>query len=212
MANALAWVTSGVGYIMQQDFESAGVPSGWASGGTVTFHNTTSPLEGTGDLKEVGSVTTQAHYTFSSDLTELWQVCILKFVSLPSSGFSNVIQFYDASFNNAMLMEVFNTGKVRGVNGVGFVGDTVDPVVAGTLYYVKIHYKQGSGADSLTSIELSTSGTFINSGNLYISTTTGSSVRDVKYDYFMYTVDGEVRYDHIRVSATDLGNSFSNWT
>lgn len=211
MANALAWVKSGPLYIMQQDFESAGTPSGWTGAGSVTFHNTISPLEGTGDLKLIGAGLTEARYTFSPVLNELWVVCLVKFITLPSST-TSVLTFFNSSFLSAHTFTVTSIGQIGLQNGGAGVDATADSVVAGTLYYCKTHYKQGSGADSISSVEMSSTGTFLNSGTLYAHTTSGVSTRTVTYFDLLYNVDGECRIDHIRVSATDLGNTFSNWT
>ena len=208
MANALAWVSQSA-YILNQDFESAGIPPGWSSSGGSTFHNTTSPLEGTGDLKCVAPATPEWNSGLS--ISELWMVLLLKLVSLPSSGTSGCITLYNSSFLVCCAMQVLSTGVIRLINGGSPPVDMVTAATAGTLYYVKAHYKQGSGANSQTSFELSTTGSFVNSGNSYVSTATGNSTRLVTYFDFVYNVDGECRFDHLRASFSDLGNSFSNW-
>lgn len=211
MANALAWVTSGIQYILSQDFESAGTPSGWSSAGTVTFHNTTAPLEGTGDLDVLGP-TSQAVYTFASAVSELWMVCLIKWITLNTTGNTNSCGVLNASSGTASYLNfVANTGAIRGFNGGQIVGPMVNTVSAGTLYYFKMHYKKGTGADSQSSYELFTSGSWIGSGNFFISTTTGTSVSDAAIFRFQDFNDGDYRLDHIRISTVDLGNSFSNW-
>lgn len=210
MANALAWVgQSAISYIVQQDFESVGTPSGWSSSGTVTFHNTTTPLEGTGDLKIVASG--HADYTFSPAITEAWMVFLLKFINLPSSSSTAFAIFYNPAFLVSSQMTVSSAGVINCFYDSGLAGTMAGTVSAGTLYYCKLHYKEGTGADGIASYELSTSGTFINSGSLFVSTTTGSLVRTINFLEFNYDVDGEYRVDHVRVAATDLGNNFSNW-
>lgn len=210
MANALAWVTSGIKYIVAQDFENAGIPSGWSDLGGCTFHNTVSPLEGTGDLKVTGAGTNKGAYALSPLVSELWMVGLLKFTILPSAA-SAWFGVRSSSFANVCFLRVSSTGTVSCFNDSGAAfGTMASTIVAGTLYYCKIHYKTGTGANSISSAELSTSGTWINSGSFYVSTTTGVSTTDAG-QLTCECNDGENRYDHIRMSATDLGNSFSNW-
>lgn len=216
MANALAWVSSpvSVNYILQQDFEGAGTPPGWNSTGAVTFHNTASPLEGTGDLKLLGqsSPLTQAFVNTSASASEVWMVALVKLVALPSAGGSQWMAMYSAGFATSCAdIRVSSAGVVTCTNKGVSVGNMASSVVAGTLYYLKIHYKKGSGADSQSSYELSTTGNWIGSGGFFVSTTTGTCMVDVAALNCWYNVDGESRYDHIRISTTDGGNSFSNW-
>lgn len=217
MANALAWVRSGVSYVVQEDFETAGPTTGWSYGTPTgsTWDNVVSPLEGTGDYKLIGGNTPTTHgvnYTFSSTLSECWVVAMLKPINLPSAGLTNWFGLFASTFANLCYIRLSSTGTVDCFNDSGAaVGTMASSVVAGTLYYCKIHYKTGTGANSVSSYELSTSGTFINSGGFYVSTTTGVSTTDAGILFLRNSVDGEFRFDHVRVSLTDLGNSFSNW-
>lgn len=201
---------------MQQDFESAGTPTGWTNTNPakIIFHNTTTPLEGTGDLSLTGGTSpiSQAYYTFVSPLTECWVVAMLKCIALPSSGSTTWFGTQSATLTNVSFLNLTSAGVVRPANNGAFLTSMVNPVVAGTLYYFKMHYKVGTGANSIGTFELSTTGTFINSGNFYSATTTGASTTNAGTLVCQNQVDGEFRFDHIRVSATDLGNNFSSWT
>lgn len=213
MANALAWVSQSAApsYIIQQDFESAGVPSGWTNFGGCTFHNTSSPLEGTGDLKIVGGAFSAGTCTLSPTVSEYWMVALIKCVALPSSGADKWFGTDTSGFANCSTTFISSAGVVQCWNGSGSLGAMASSVVGGTLYYLKHHYKVGTGANSISSFELSTTGTWINSGSFYVSTTTGISTSNAGLIALRYPTDGECRLDHVRMSATDLGNSFSNW-
>lgn len=217
MANALAWVNAGSGpsYLLKQDFESAGTPSGWTSTGNVVFHNTVSPLEGTGDVQLTAqSNPCNASYTLASTISECWFVALIKCVTLPTSQ-APKIGLYSSGNTEMDAINISSAGAVRCFNRGLLVGTMANSVVAGTLYYFKMYYKKGaSGTDSLSSYELSTSGTWINSGGFYFATTTGAALTDIGIFNIFFNDNsfaGDFRADHIRLSATDLGNSFSNW-
>lgn len=212
MANALAWVSQSAGpsYLFQQDFESAGVPSGWTDGGGCTFHNTSSPLEGTGDLDVLAGATNMATATLSPSIAECYVVALLKLIALPSSGTS----FWFAINNLGTPMcefRIISDATVRCVNGSALGVNMSGPGSAGTLYYAKMYYKVGTGSNSLSTWELSTTGSWIGSGSLFQSVTTGPANSNVNRLQCRYSVSGNARFDHIRISATDLGSSFSNW-
>lgn len=212
MANALAWVTSGIQYIIQQDFESAGTPSGWTGNGLFTFHNTSSPLEGTGDLLINGQASPASFgiYNMPSTVNECWTVVMLKCVNLPSSN-ADWFRLLSSGGTAASFIRVDQTGALQYVNGdTGLVVPT-GLVTAGTLYYLKMYYLIGSGSDSISTWELSTSGVWIGSGSFYGSKTNGPSTRNVGKLYCENNSTGEFRFDHIRMSSSDLGNSISNW-
>lgn len=215
MANALEWVSSPVTYYLSQDFESAGGYSGWTGSAGTTFNNTSSPLEGTGDLKIVGNGTTveRASFGFFGGIREGWIVALLKIVSLVGSG-NTWFNITTNSGSNVSTMFLNGDGSVPVTQGGSVIGTmAAGTVTLGTLYYCKMHYKPGTGANCVASYELSTTGTFINSGSAYISTTTGPAQNDLsRLCCDNWRSGGDWRFDHIRVSAVDLGNSFSSWT
>lgn len=108
-------------------------------------------------------------------------------------------------------MTVNKFGGVRFVVGNTNLGFMASSAVSGTLYYVKWHYKKGTLNNAIASCELSTTGTWSGSGGFFLSTTTGDCTINMgAFQAFSFT-DGDYRLDHIRVSTTDLGNSFSSW-
>lgn len=217
MANALAWVSAAsvVSYILQQDFESAGTPTGWSGTGSVTFHNTSSPLEGTGDLDLVGhaSPDTTALSLTSSTASECWMVFLFKIISFSSSGSSMFIELQtSAGSPSGGNLQFTSSGGCKMT--IGFTGsaNTAGNLSSGTLYYAKMHFLKGTGSNAQGSIEFSTTGTWTGSGSLFASVTNGDSTIDIGKFVALNLVDGDYRLDHIRVSTTDLGNSFSSWT
>lgn len=204
-------VVGSASYLVQQDFESAGTPSGWTGfAGTFTFHNTSSPLEGTGDLTETGG-SAQCYVQYTAQ-TEAFIVFLWKAVTLPSAN-ANVFGFYDASFANEVCgFNVTTAGAIRGLcKGTQYAVFGAN-ISAATLYYVKVHYKAGSGSNAACSVEFSTSGTWTGSGNFFISTTTGTATTSTTDADWLNDAGSSVFHiDHVRISTTDLGSTFSSW-
>lgn len=200
---------SGSSAFVIQDFESAGTPSGWTLfAGTVTFHNTSSPLEGTGDLDYQGG-SAQAYVQYTAQ-TEVYIVFLFKAVTLPSAN-AQVFGFFDSGFvNNVCGINVTTAGAIRGtVKGTQYATFGAN-ISAATLYYVKMHYKAGSGANSIASCEFSTTGTWTGSGTMFISTSSGAATTSTTdADWINDAGTSHFRCDHVRIYTTDPGSTFS---
>lgn len=193
-------------YVVAQTFDVAGTPAGWASGGTVTFHNTSGPLEGTGDVL-VGTGTSFANPAQFGPYNEAWGFCLFKVTTLPSSS-ANFIGFWDYTTGLTMVggVQLDNLGKISlVVNGSGGAVMT-DAITINTLYYCWIHYKTGTG-NAVVSCGISTTGTEPTGGTSFVGTTTGTSTSTAGY-YVVETQNSAVsHFDHVRVATTDPGKS-----
>lgn len=204
--NVQAAQSAGNSYIVQQDFESAGTPSGWTSfSGSPTFHNTTSPLEGTGDLLETGTGV-DAYVQFSAQ-TEIWAVFMFKANTYPASS-TTTCTFDDSGFVHQMLLLQVNSSGIKGLmNGTQFATSS-GGVSNGQLYHVKMHYNPGTKVE----IEFSTGDFLGNNGNgLYISSTTSVPSQSVTDVEFQGAGGNTFQFDHVRISTTDYGLAWSSW-
>ena len=143
---------------------------------------------------------------------EVWMVCMVKWTTFPSST-TNWVCIDTASAGAFLTSTQINaSGTVNCQhNGVQYATLGAN-LSAATLYYCKMHYKLGSGANGVSEIEFSTTTTFAGSGALYATKTNGAGTAQAASAELVDFVGTSVcQFDHVRVSATDLGNSFTSW-
>lgn len=209
MANALAWISQAVGnsYIVQQDFESAGIPTGWTSfSGSPTFHNTVSPLEGTGDLLETGTGL-DAYVQFSAQ-SEIWVVFLFRANTYPASS-ATACTLDDSGFVHQPLSFTVNTSGFNGkVSGVSF-GSSSGTLTNNQIYRVRMHYKPST----IVEIEFTTTNWLGNNGNgLYLTSSSSIPAFTITNVEFQGAGGNTFQFDHVRVSTTDFGLNWSSWT
>jgi hypothetical protein len=117
----------------------------------------------------------------------------------------------DDNVGGIMVSVHVQAGALRVVCGTANA-TTVSTLSANTLYYGRIRYLKGTGANAVASVEFSTSKTLPGSGNGFAQTTTGSSANNV-LDVFMVVNDptfgggiAGVIYDDFSFSPSSIGD------
>ena len=164
---------SGPSFLIDEDFEGTGTPSGWGTtgSGTANFDSTTSPLEGAQSLRLTGT-TNIISTTLTIQEPELWWKFRYKPASLPSVTL-RIPLIYDSAFNEIAKIILHTTGQLI-VDGGGIFELTTDSLSAGTEYWITGHYKKGSGANAVLECGFSTTDTRPSSGSKYAGATNGT--------------------------------------
>jgi hypothetical protein len=180
ITNGLPTAAVGGTYLVDEDFEGTGAPSGWFGGGSANFDSTSPALVGSQSLRVNGATSDYAVYTLSSDQPELW----LKFKyrlesSLPSSSF-NILFIEDAGFTKIFSAAILTDGTIAVDcgGGPGF-GQTSGSMAANTDYFVWGHLKKGSGATAQIEFAFNTSNSRPTSGANHIAVTSGITATDI---------------------------------
>lgn len=187
------------------DFEEAGIPTGWANqAGTSDFDYTTAPLSGLQSLYSNGvSGTKLAYTTFGSDVGTLYGSFMAKYSRLPA-GAAFYVQFY-ASTTQKGYFGIGPAGKFVLTHGTGTATGTLI-ITPGTLYYVWFEYVAGTGADGVIRVYVSTDGIRPSTPDAQLTNGTASGVINRFYVVTSSSTGGNQIIDDLTLSATMPGN------
>jgi len=201
---------SGTVFIINEDFEAAGTPSGWgAQNGSPNFDYSAAPLEASQSLYcASASAAVRARVDFT-DQVEIYVYFLVRFTngSLPASGTPN---FGGIAVNGGTTLQPSLT--VTATSGIINYGpiSTSGGISVNTTYHFWLHYKQGSGANSLMDVGFSTTGIRPTSGSNYAATTTGSNTNlagRVFCGTNATTLGADLIFDKVRVATTQIGDN-----
>jgi len=191
-----------VSYLLNEDFEGTGTPSGWfGSGGN--FDSTSSPLQGLQSLR-----TPNGSFAKTPDglnQTELYFKFLVRFSALPASS-SGFFQILDASFNPVVTGTIYSDGKLE-VTVSGFPSSkTVNTVSAGVDYAIVLRGKKGTGANGIGSISFALSGNSVpTSGNSYTSISNAPNTVNMDFAFLLGTGGiPNTDFDVVQAAATLL--------
>lgn len=135
----------GVTYLIDEDFEGTGTPSGWFLGGSADYDYSATPLSGAQSLRAPASTDYGFSPSLTPDLTTVWGKVEFKAETLPAS-FSEVITVIDTGFNDNCEIYVNSSGTVTISTGSIFE-TTVSAMSAGTKYYIWFQFTRNGAAD-----------------------------------------------------------------
>lgn len=192
--------TGGVTYIINEDFEGTGKPAGWTDGGTPPgWDNTTDAIDG--QSPSFSSTAANAYFAITDGT---YFVAILQFrmpsaQGLPAST-RTIMSFREDTLTDHCSAKVTTTGQIR-LSTNGSDVSSVDVMSLDTNYYIKLIYNEGGSS----SVEFSTTTTFLGSGNKYRSATSASSVNTNRF-YIGYPSNSIIGYrvDNVKLAATDF--------
>jgi hypothetical protein len=166
-------VGGGASFLVNEDAEGTGTPSGWTDSGTIDWDYTTTVITGAQSLHLPPASSNTTKYSLSAT-GEVW--ARFKIRQDKTGSVTRIMQF-NGSSTERMYVGIA-TNALRITHGSA-TATTVSTMAANTTYNVWVRYKKGTGADGEGTIAFSTTNTEPTTGNDFASLTTGSSTGDV---------------------------------
>lgn len=185
----------GLSYLIEENCEGTGTPSGWTDSGSFNWDYTATVLQGSHSCINSGGSST--FYTFAGQTT-VYGYCLIRVVSLPASA-NTLLGFRDSAGNPLGLARVNATGNIAIFANGSDSTFTTDAISAGTTSHLWFSFVSGGTC----TVEFSTDGTRTGSGNKFTSKTGGSGTAA------RYAIAGNVSLIADRLLADDvqIGNS-----
>ena len=200
----------GASYIISENFEGTGIPTGWGTGtGTPDYDYTTSPMEGAQGLRLDASSADQSSVSpTNTAAAEVWIYYRLRVDVLPASS-REAVRLRNAGTSIARVF-ITTSGQMQFRHGTVSVS-TVGVMAPATDYHCWLHYLAGSGANGVADWGFSTDGTEPTSGNNFGSTASGDATGSI--DNFQFFADfasatGPIQvFDKFRYDDADIGSN-----
>lgn len=193
--------------VVNQDFESTGLPCNWVVGaGTPNWDNTSSPIDGAQDLKFDDSANSAAYSLFTA-APEVFIQMELKLTSLPTSS-DNILFLYNSGGSQYLLVQLLFSGELFIVDyDFASNAQTTDILSAATRYWIFIHVLKGTGVNASYSVEFSTTSTRVGSGNKFATIADGHLTSDMiqfraARDNTLFGAGKTYQIDNVKFSTT----------
>jgi len=160
-------------YLVEENAEGTGTPSGWADTGTHDWDYTTTALRGSQSLSITENYGTTTSPTFSAT-ANVNAFIRFRTDSIPASSSATFLQIRDGSTVLCYLRLIAGTGVIRGYHGTAYGASSA--ISVDTTYYIWAEYASGSGADGTLDVYIDTDNTKPASPS--ISVTTGTTSGD----------------------------------
>lgn len=191
---------SPVTFLIDEQFEAGGLPSGWTDYNFPDYYATPA-LEGTKSVRLAGDIRNFGK-SFGSDHDELWGRFRVRFNSISAGG--DLVKFTYAS-GDSFRLYVNASGQIMADNfSASF---TTNALATGTDYYVWFHFKKDTGAgNAVGEVWFSTTSTRPTSGGNVASNSSGSQGAPMARISFVNTSSGafDVLFDDVKVATADF--------
>lgn len=198
-------INTGNAYLIEENFEGTGTPSGWTTGGTGTidFDYATSPLEGSQSLQLVNAsgADLRAVKTFTSSSGTIWMYWIMR--NAPNNR--NLVYLRDAT-DSTTLARVGSSGLAWQLTH-GSVTDVAEGTFAtASTYHCWLEYTESSGANDGV-LNLYTSSNATRPGSPTASMVNGNGTAQAGAIRLAISNNGTMEYDKARVSESEIGSN-----
>lgn len=200
-------------YLIEEDCEGTGTPSGWTDSGTIDWDDTTAPapLEGAQSFHNV-TTTSYSYFTLGGDVTEVWFYCMVNPESNNADNDSGIVELWEAGFAGRTVTVFYDSidSSVISVASGTSIATTVATMTEGTTFHLWGHYLKGPGAaDDIAEIWFSATSTKpADASNNHAKITDGDA--DTAIRIFLIGDDGGGpvnNFDHIRVDDAAIGSA-----
>lgn len=198
--NPYAFGGAGPTYLVSEDFEGTGVPSGWTDTGSNNWDYSTSPAPLVGSQSLQNSADCYVDFTGQSAVWVYFTyycpstiAATNPWVSLQTSGGVDVA-----------YLRSLNSGDLRGL-AVTTLQTASAVETINQQYHIWLHYVKGTGANAVFQMYIATTDTRPGSPSVNIST--GDATSDVaRFRLFKRNVNSTI-FDKIRISTSEIGSS-----
>lgn len=186
-------------YLIEEDCEGTGTPSGWTDSGSVNWDYTTSPAAGSQCAQFGAAGAEYSTYTISA-IGDVWVFFAIR-VDAFTAG-NDMVRLRDGS-SDIVAFRAHTSGQFRLACG-GQTGTT--SMSPGTWYYVWIHYVKGTGSDGTCDAFVSTTTTKPGTATIALSGTTATANITQLRSYGLNTTTIH-SLDYIRADDVAIGSA-----
>jgi len=198
---------SGTTFLVDEGWEGVGIPSGWSSTtGTPNYDYSAVPLSGSESLYL--SIAAAAHRCAVdfTNMDEAWFYFLMRYTNGSAPGGARNVATIALNGSTTAVANFQIAATLRFNFGAA---NTTLVTTVDTTYHVWLHYKKGTGANSVIDIGLSTTGIRPTSGSGYAEVLNGaatSQVGRIMLGTIVTTTNFDFIYDNVRVAATQIGD------
>lgn len=194
---------AGVSYLVEENCDGTGTPSGWTDSGSPNWDYTTSPapLEGTQSLFVDGTDSVRHDFT---DQDECWAYCMIHNVAVTVNQGPWGVSLLNTGTTVARGYILQSSMRPSVFAGSASLAGTPGDVATGVTYHFWLHFLKGTGADSTAEMWWGTTGD--RSAALSLSKTDGNATAAANRVQILCASGNEFIIDKIRVSAEDMGS------
>ncbi len=208
-----AAVAAPVAYLINEDFEGTGTPSGWSGNPQADFDYSADPLAGLQSLSLDSTVDVAlAFYPTGGSInnSELWVKFMLK-VTNQLGGYEALFRLGDSAHTEIARIQITPSMVLGAYDPQTGALDvtTVNALSLDTIYDVWVHYKKGSGSNGVLECSFATDGSARpNSGDNWCGGTNLSSTANAAE--FFFKASGTVPFngiyvvDNVQIADTDV--------
>jgi len=196
-AKKKATVASGPTFLVNENFEGTGTPSGWFIGGSGNPDSTSPAVSGAQSLKLSAATSDYGQLASEASGDELYFKCKVQFSTLPSSTVL-LLQFIDSGFSQIGGLYIDSTGHLS----IDLATFTTSGMSADTTYYLWVHIKKGTGSNAVLQCAFAET----DSRPAWLGYSTGANTADV-YRVKPNAVSGAgmvFSIDDVQVAAEDF--------
>lgn len=199
---------AGVTYLLEEDFEGTGTPSGWSGVGTYGFDYTTSPapLVGT-ESAYISSNFGRVQYAGYGDHTDIWAFGVFSLTSI--SGEAKILWMYDPAntTNLDCYVALTSTGAIRVQHGSSSILSGTGLFTDSDVIAVWAHYVLSTGSGNGVVEGYLANGSQTKPGSPQASLSTGTQTSNMGSLRIERGTGGVLIVDKVRISSSEIGSN-----
>lgn len=188
------------------DFEETGAPSSangtWTAIGSGSFDGTTTPLAGVQDasVADTASGSNGVYYSLTTPRTTIYVSGMIKLTAINNG--SKPVEIFTSAFANSLCNMNIASGALRVTGGTS--SSSTMAISPNTLYYYKLRYTAGTGADGICQGWLTDNTTSWGSALSVTNTSETESAVEVMPAQEYYTWNYSMQVDDVIVDTSDI--------
>jgi hypothetical protein len=188
-------------FLIDENCEGTGTPSGWSNAVSPEWDYTTTVLAGSQSLFLNGADGDNVQFALpGGDQAEVWFKCRFRFAALGTLG--SFIALQNSSFGNVLIVRQWLSGTMR--VSCGSTATTTDAISSGATLFLWGHYLKGTGSNAVAEIWWNTTDTKpADASAKHAKITDGTATTDF-HNLLLFTEDADISpiLDNIQFAAT----------